>query len=172
MYSTNLSLPQTPTRRAALSLYRDTLGFRIVEVDLKYYADGENAYSMRRDLDEFYANFEVREVGVGRRVECSFPHRSFLPIPIPITTQAREAKRGQKRDYRHFWNQNLASAKTQAKNRQQKAIADSSAGTALPAPPADEDDDADAEGQEEDEEEAKPKKPMSGVEREMAKMAL
>jgi len=137
------SLHVRVTNRAALSLYRDTLGFRIVEVDLKYYADGENAYSMRRDLDEFYANFE-----------------------------AREAKRGQKRDYRHFWNQNLASAKTQAKNRQQKAIADSSAGTALPAPPADEDDDADAEGQEEDEEEAKPKKPMSGVEREMAKMAL
>jgi peptide alpha-N-acetyltransferase len=36
---------------AALSLYRDTLGFKVGGVEAKYYADGEDAYSMRMDLD-------------------------------------------------------------------------------------------------------------------------
>jgi peptide alpha-N-acetyltransferase len=36
---------------AALSLYRDTLGFKVIATEAKYYADGEDAYSMRMDLD-------------------------------------------------------------------------------------------------------------------------
>ena len=36
---------------AALALYRDTLSFKVVGTEAKYYADGEDAYSMRRDLD-------------------------------------------------------------------------------------------------------------------------
>ena len=36
---------------AALALYRDTLGFKVVGTESKYYADGEDAYSMRMDLD-------------------------------------------------------------------------------------------------------------------------
>ena len=36
---------------AALALYRDTLGFKVGGVESSYYADGENAYSMRMDLD-------------------------------------------------------------------------------------------------------------------------
>ncbi|KAI9867147.1 MAG: N-terminal acetyltransferase A complex catalytic subunit ard1 [Trichoglossum hirsutum] len=35
---------------AALRLYRDTLQFRVEKVEAKYYADGEDAYSMRQDL--------------------------------------------------------------------------------------------------------------------------
>lgn len=35
---------------AALHLYRDTLGFEIEKVEAKYYADGEDAYSMKMDL--------------------------------------------------------------------------------------------------------------------------
>ena len=35
---------------AALHLYRDTLGFTVDKVEAKYYADGEDAYSMRMDL--------------------------------------------------------------------------------------------------------------------------
>lgn len=35
---------------AALHLYRDTLQFGVDKVEEKYYADGENAYSMRKDL--------------------------------------------------------------------------------------------------------------------------
>ena len=36
---------------AALALYRDTLGFKVTGTEAKYYADGEDAYSMRMDLD-------------------------------------------------------------------------------------------------------------------------
>lgn len=36
---------------AALALYRDTLGFKVVGTEAKYYADGEDAYSMRMDLE-------------------------------------------------------------------------------------------------------------------------
>lgn len=35
---------------AALHLYRDTLGFGVEKVESKYYADGEDAYSMKMDL--------------------------------------------------------------------------------------------------------------------------
>jgi hypothetical protein len=55
------------SNRAALSLYRDTLQFtyflptdmcngsRLSEVEKKYYADGEDAYSMKRDLSDLIA---------------------------------------------------------------------------------------------------------------------
>ncbi|QIW98139.1 hypothetical protein AMS68_003657 [Peltaster fructicola] len=36
---------------AALALYRDTLGFKVGGVEASYYADGEDAYSMRMDLE-------------------------------------------------------------------------------------------------------------------------
>jgi hypothetical protein len=35
---------------AALHLYRDTLGFKVDKIEPKYYADGEDAFSMRMDL--------------------------------------------------------------------------------------------------------------------------
>ncbi|KAL9630087.1 MAG: hypothetical protein Q9164_006590 [Protoblastenia rupestris] len=36
---------------AALRLYRDTLGFEVEKVESKYYADGEDAYSMKMNLE-------------------------------------------------------------------------------------------------------------------------
>lgn len=61
---------------AALHLYRDTLGFEVEKVESKYYADGEDAYSMKMDLtnlretlEETYAD-EGDEVGnVGKKDE-------------------------------------------------------------------------------------------------------
>ena len=38
--------------RAAIALYRDTLGFEVIKVEDKYYADGEDAYDMRMYLKE------------------------------------------------------------------------------------------------------------------------
>ncbi|CAK1362662.1 N-terminal acetyltransferase A complex catalytic subunit ard1 [Cercospora beticola] len=46
-----VSLHVRESNIAALSLYRDTLGFKVVATEAKYYADGEDAYSMRMDLD-------------------------------------------------------------------------------------------------------------------------
>src|SRR5436189_2948869 len=45
-----VSLHVRVSNTAALHLYRDTLGFEIDKVEAKYYADGEDAYSMRMDL--------------------------------------------------------------------------------------------------------------------------
>jgi N-alpha-acetyltransferase 10/11 len=38
--------------RAAIALYKDTLGFEVLKVEDKYYADGEDAYDMRCYLNK------------------------------------------------------------------------------------------------------------------------
>uniref|UniRef100_A0A1B0A6V5 N-terminal amino-acid N(alpha)-acetyltransferase NatA n=1 Tax=Glossina pallidipes TaxID=7398 RepID=A0A1B0A6V5_GLOPL len=48
-----VSLHVRKSNRAALNLYTNTLKFKIIEIEPKYYADGEDAYCMRRDLSEF-----------------------------------------------------------------------------------------------------------------------
>lgn len=47
-----VSLHVRVSNTAALRLYRDTLGFGVDKVEAKYYADGEDAYSMRMDLSD------------------------------------------------------------------------------------------------------------------------
>lgn len=48
-----VSLHVRKSNRAALHLYQNTLKFEISEVEPKYYADGEDAFAMKRDLVEF-----------------------------------------------------------------------------------------------------------------------
>ncbi|CAG0888524.1 unnamed protein product [Darwinula stevensoni] len=48
-----VSLHVRKSNRAALNLYTNTLNFSISEIEPKYYADGEDAYAMRRDLVSF-----------------------------------------------------------------------------------------------------------------------
>ncbi|KAI9023260.1 putative N-terminal acetyltransferase complex Ard1 subunit [Hyaloraphidium curvatum] len=43
-----VSLHVRKSNRAALHLYRDTLGFGVSEVEKKYYADGEDAYACKK----------------------------------------------------------------------------------------------------------------------------
>lgn len=45
-----VSLHVRVSNKAALALYRDTLGFKVEGTEAKYYADGEDAFSMRMDL--------------------------------------------------------------------------------------------------------------------------
>lgn len=47
-----VSLHVRKSNRAALHLYKDTLQFEVLGVEKGYYADGEDAYSMRKSLDE------------------------------------------------------------------------------------------------------------------------
>lgn len=42
-----VSLHVRQTNRAAIGLYRDTLGFEVHDVEKGYYADGEDALAMR-----------------------------------------------------------------------------------------------------------------------------
>lgn len=48
-----VSLHVRVSNKAALALYRDTLGFKVIGTEPKYYADGEDAYSMRMDLEHY-----------------------------------------------------------------------------------------------------------------------
>ncbi|KIK70197.1 hypothetical protein GYMLUDRAFT_994531 [Collybiopsis luxurians FD-317 M1] len=46
-HAPHVSLHVRKSNRAALSLYRDTLGFEVEKIEKKYYADGEDAYAMK-----------------------------------------------------------------------------------------------------------------------------
>ena len=50
-----VSLHVRISNKAALHLYRDTLGFSVEKTEAKYYADGEDAFSMRMDLSDLKA---------------------------------------------------------------------------------------------------------------------
>lgn len=60
-----VSLHVRKSNRAALHLYSNTLNFQVSEVEPKYYADGEDAYAMKRDLlhmaDELRRQPEVKK---------------------------------------------------------------------------------------------------------------
>ncbi|XP_040994717.1 N-terminal acetyltransferase A complex catalytic subunit NAA10-like [Juglans microcarpa x Juglans regia] len=45
-----VSLHVRKSNRAAFNLYAETLGYKIHDVEAKYYADGEDAYDMRKKL--------------------------------------------------------------------------------------------------------------------------
>jgi ribosomal protein S18 acetylase RimI-like enzyme len=47
-----VSLHVRKSNKAALHLYRDTLNFSVYEIEKKYYADGEDAYCMKKVLLE------------------------------------------------------------------------------------------------------------------------
>ncbi|KAG9508556.1 N-alpha-acetyltransferase 10, partial [Fragariocoptes setiger] len=55
-----VSLHVRKSNRAAFNLYSNTLGFKISEVEPKYYADGEDAYAMKRDLVEFATQLNLQ----------------------------------------------------------------------------------------------------------------
>ncbi|KAJ9483171.1 hypothetical protein VN97_g10248, partial [Penicillium thymicola] len=46
---------------AALRLYRDTLGFEVEKVESGYYADGEDAYAMRLNLQNMWLDWKAIE---------------------------------------------------------------------------------------------------------------
>ena len=46
-----VSLHVRKSNTAALHLYKDRLGFKIDKIESKYYADGEDAYGMKMDLE-------------------------------------------------------------------------------------------------------------------------
>ncbi|KAJ2454359.1 N-terminal acetyltransferase A complex catalytic subunit ard1 [Coemansia sp. RSA 2336] len=49
-----VSLHVRVTNKAAFSLYKNTLKFDIEHTEAKYYADGEDAYAMKKNIKELY----------------------------------------------------------------------------------------------------------------------
>ncbi|CUS13462.1 unnamed protein product [Tuber aestivum] len=64
-----VSLHVRVSNKAALHLYRDTLQFKVNKVEGRYYADGENAYSMRKDLTFLEEAESESEHDVGEKAE-------------------------------------------------------------------------------------------------------
>ncbi|KAJ5880712.1 N-terminal acetyltransferase A complex catalytic subunit ard1 [Penicillium subrubescens] len=56
-----VSLHVRVSNTAALRLYRDTLGFEVEKVESKYYADGEDAYAMKLDLQKQWLDWKAIE---------------------------------------------------------------------------------------------------------------
>ncbi|KAJ5777503.1 N-terminal acetyltransferase A complex catalytic subunit ard1 [Penicillium odoratum] len=56
-----VSLHVRVSNTAALRLYRDTLGFEVEKVEEKYYADGENAYAMKLNLQNQWLDWKAIE---------------------------------------------------------------------------------------------------------------
>jgi len=65
-----VSLHVRMSNKAALHLYQDTLGFTNDKIESKYYADGEDAYSMRMDLSDVRLEAEeARKAGASEGVD-------------------------------------------------------------------------------------------------------
>lgn len=58
-----VSLHVRVSNAAARHLYEDTLGFENEKTEAKYYADGEDAFCMRLNLDEIRKQVEGQEGG-------------------------------------------------------------------------------------------------------------
>jgi peptide alpha-N-acetyltransferase len=54
--------------RAAIALYKDVLGFEVMKIDDKYYADGEDAFDMRVYLSEKRDKKAAKKEGVSAAV--------------------------------------------------------------------------------------------------------
>ena len=65
-----VSLHVRISNRAALHLYTNTLKFEISEIEPKYYADGEDAYAMKRDLSSFAAQVSDVKVPALEKTPC------------------------------------------------------------------------------------------------------
>lgn len=77
-----VSLHVRVSNTAAIHLYQDVCGFRVVNIEVKYYADGEDAYEMRcylyswQDHGAFInrdGTVDPREGTIGRDGRLSFP---------------------------------------------------------------------------------------------------
>uniref|UniRef100_A0ACB8ELT9 Uncharacterized protein n=1 Tax=Sphaerodactylus townsendi TaxID=933632 RepID=A0ACB8ELT9_9SAUR len=66
-----VSLHVRKSNRAALHLYSNTLNFQISEVEPKYYADGEDAYAMKRDLTQMAEEVSADSVDAPRDQHAS-----------------------------------------------------------------------------------------------------
>ena len=88
-----VSLHVRVSNNAALHVYRETLGFTVDKIEAKYYADGEDAYSMRIELadlkeqlrdeeEEIFGSSEGVDEGDAVGDEVSFSN--FPPLVFSV----------------------------------------------------------------------------------------
>lgn len=82
-----VSLHVRRSNRAALSLYRDTLKFATHEIEEKYYADGEDAFAMRKQLKE-----GSKEIVKKQSQKKSSEKEDQAPTTFPKESQPQHTK--------------------------------------------------------------------------------
>lgn len=89
-----VSLHVRVSNQAALRLYRDTLGFQTEKIEAKYYADGEDAYSMNLDLSYIREQILDEEEGdEGEAVGSAGSTKDVKAIEEGKDAEAGEKKR-------------------------------------------------------------------------------
>uniref|UniRef100_V9L1E2 N-terminal amino-acid N(alpha)-acetyltransferase NatA n=1 Tax=Callorhinchus milii TaxID=7868 RepID=V9L1E2_CALMI len=91
-----VSLHVRKSNRAALHLYSNTLNFQISEVEPKYYADGEDAYAMKRDLTQMADEFRKQSDTKERLRQSTAGFLDYRPDhrPSPILNCCRDERCG------------------------------------------------------------------------------
>ncbi|XP_029088038.1 N-alpha-acetyltransferase 10 isoform X3 [Monodon monoceros] len=84
------------SNRAALHLYSNTLNFQISEVEPKYYADGEDAYAMKRDLTQMADELAGGEPDLGRALTKAIGPRFHSPRKKPVLPRGCCERRGRR----------------------------------------------------------------------------
>lgn len=64
-----VSLHVRVSNRAALHLYQNTLKFNINDIEPRYYADGEDAYAMRKDLKPLLDKYGIEKLNENKKIE-------------------------------------------------------------------------------------------------------
>eukprot|EP01114_Cavostelium_apophysatum_P003155 TRINITY_DN1291_c0_g1_i1.p1 TRINITY_DN1291_c0_g1~~TRINITY_DN1291_c0_g1_i1.p1 ORF type:complete len:221 (-),score=60.20 TRINITY_DN1291_c0_g1_i1:29-691(-) len=80
--------------RAALKLYKDTLQFKIHDVEAKYYADHEDAYGMRKELKEPKKKETAVKQIAGGKAEETQPKKKVLALEEAKKDNKQEIEEG------------------------------------------------------------------------------
>jgi ribosomal protein S18 acetylase RimI-like enzyme len=94
-----VSLHVRVSNNAALRLYRDTLGFKNEKIEAKYYADGEDAFSMKLDLG-FIREQIIDEQDDGEEVDEGEPVGELGKKDVDKEVNGKEKGAGKKRKVR------------------------------------------------------------------------
>ncbi|XP_039258833.1 N-alpha-acetyltransferase daf-31-like [Styela clava] len=88
-----VSLHVRVSNRAALALYMDTLKFEKSEVETKYYADGEDAYAMKKELTHFIDGFpRPQKLKLAFRERGAGDISNMVTVMSPTSDNVEEAE--------------------------------------------------------------------------------
>jgi ribosomal protein S18 acetylase RimI-like enzyme len=110
---TQVSLHVRKSNRAALHLYEETLGFKLEEIESKYYADQEDAFAMKKELQPEKIQAQKKALQEKKQEKAKDEQQ-----PAAHSTQSALAKKLESRKQKQL-QQELASANSQQTHQPQ-----------------------------------------------------
>jgi peptide alpha-N-acetyltransferase len=86
-----VSLHVRQSNRAAFNLYTSTLGYQIHDIEAKYYADGEDAFGMRKPLRQPQPKKHHHHHGPGGCCSHDAPAAATGSSPQPSSSPDKKA---------------------------------------------------------------------------------